>query len=245
MSTITPVGAADLHVHRLYGEYAGLPVGVVTQCAQHADALQQLTWQACPGADRAAKACAYHEGHEADVFAQLHRTSSRAQRRHEHERSGLAGWLAESGDAALDFGGGLGLSSSLLREAGKRVTYVDVDGPAAAFARWYFARSGQPDIELLTTPSDRVVLPAGRQWDLVLVERVLECVPDPAAVVERLAGALARGGVLYLVLESALTVTGPSARPVAVDDLLARAPALRRLQHVLCGQDGRHAFRAG
>ncbi|MBX3462253.1 MAG: class I SAM-dependent methyltransferase [Planctomycetes bacterium] len=240
MSTLAPVGIADAHVHRLYADYSGLPVGVVTQCVQHAAALQHVAWQDCGGADFAARARAFHERHEESVFLQLQRTPSRTVRRQEHDGAGVAGWLPD-GAAVLDFGGGLGLSSALLAEAGHTVTYVDVDGPAAAFARWYFAACGLAAIDVRTTPVDACELPSGRQFDLVLAERVLECVPDPVAVVERLARALRPGGTLYLVLDAA--AAGPLARPVDLGALRAGSPALRRLAPVLDAGDGRHAFR--
>ncbi|MBL9077398.1 MAG: class I SAM-dependent methyltransferase [Planctomycetes bacterium] len=242
MTTSTAVRAADAHVHRLYADYSGLPVGVVTQCVQHADTLAQLTWQACPGDDWAAKARAWHQRHEECVFLLMQRTAQRAQRRREHERTGFAGLVADAGPDVLDFGGGLGFTASLLAEAGKRVTYVDVDGPVARFAQWYLAECGPSGITVGTTPADRAELPAGRQWDLVLAERVLESVPDAGAVAERLAQALLPGGTLFVVLDDAAAT--PLQRPVDVDELLAAAPTLRRLQHVLRGDDGRHAFRA-
>lgn len=244
MSMVTSGCAADAHVHRLYGEFAGLPVGVVTQCVQHTAPLQQELWNACTGGTFAERARAYHEHHEEAVFALLHRTANRAQRRAEHEQSGLANWLEAAGDEVLDFGGGLGFSASLLRDAGKQVTYVDVDGPVAAFARWYFERCGQDDIEVHTTSVANVELPAGRQWDLVLAENVLEWLPDPIAAAERLAAAVRPGGTLFVQLD-ATAAQAPMANAVAIDDLLARCPALQRLQHVLRGDDGRHAFRAG
>lgn len=242
MSTVTPSCAADAHVHRLYGEYAGLPVGVVTQCVQHAAALQLELWHDCLGGTFAERARAYHEHHEEAVFALLQRTANRAQRRAEHEQSGFASWLEAAGDEVLDFGGGLGFSASLLRDAGKQVTYVDVDGAVTAFARWYFERCGQDDIEVHTTAVGDVELPAGRQWDLVLAENVLEWLPDPVAAVERLAAAVRRGGTLFVRLDAA---AAPMAHAVSIDELLTRSPALQRLQHVLRGDDGRHAFRAG
>jgi SAM-dependent methyltransferase len=242
MSTLVPLGTADTHVHRLYGDYAGLPVGVVTQCVQQAATLQQLIWNACPAMSWVAKARAFHEGHEEAVFALMQRTASRAQRRSEHEQSGFAGQLDEAGDDVLDFGGGLGFSASLLRDAGKNVTYVDVDGPVLAFARWYFERCDQADVELCTTSSAVADLPEGRQWDLVLAERVLEYVPDPVATVERLARAVRSGGTLFVVLDGGVEAAGALARPVAVAELLAGAPTLQGMRPVLSGEDGRYAF---
>lgn len=242
MATVATTRAADAHVHRLYGAYAGMPAGVVTQCVQHAAALQQLIWGALDG-DRAAKARVFFERHEEAVFALMQRTASRTQRRAEHQRSGLTAVLDDAGDDVLDFGGGLGFSASLLHDAGKKVTYVDVAGPVTAFAQWYFAHGEQPDIEVCTTPCARVALPAGRQWDLVLAEHVLEWLPDPVAAIERLAAAVRPGGTLFLELAGGDGAGDGMACHVDVEALLAGAPSLRAMQHVRDGDDGRHMFR--
>lgn len=242
MPTITPVRSADTHVHRLYAEYAGMPVGVVTQCVQHFASLHHVTWQACAGASWQDKASVYYEQHEDYMFDLLHRSTSRAQRKATYISDGHWTYLAGPARDVLDFGGGLGLAASLLAEVGKAVTYCDVDGPAANFAEWYFEQCGQA-IEVHRTPAREAVLPTDRRWDLVLVESVLEHVPDPAATIGRLARVVRSGGTLYLIVDP---VEPPAAQPmrrrIDVDELLAGSPELRAMHHVLRGDRGQHAF---
>jgi 2-polyprenyl-3-methyl-5-hydroxy-6-metoxy-1,4-benzoquinol methylase len=133
----------------------------------------------------------------------------------------------------------------MLRDEGKSVTYVDVDGPAARFARWYFARCGQADVEQILTPSERLVLPAGRHWDLVFSDSVIEHVPDPAGTVERLAQAVRPGGLLYLIIDAhEVSPAFPMHRHVHLAEILAGAPTLHGMQHVVHDGDGLNAWRA-
>ena len=97
----------------------------------------------------------------------------------------------------------------------------------------------------MLTPSERLVLPEGRQWDLVFSDSVIEHVPDPVGTVERLAQATRRGGLLYLIIDAhEVSPAFPMHRHVYLADLLAGAPTLRSMQHVLHEGDGLNAFRA-
>ncbi|HEX5051657.1 MAG TPA: methyltransferase [Planctomycetota bacterium] len=244
MHATTRIGLADTHVHRLYSDFAGLPVGVVTQCVQHHATFNQVSWQECPGATFAEKAATYYEEHEECLFDLLHSSSGRASRRAGYVKDGHWSCFTGGGPTVLDFGGGLGQTASLLHEDGKHVTYCDVDGPTARFAAWFFERCHQNEIEVLLTSSHRVELPARRQWDLVLAEAVLECVPDPVGTAECLAKVVAPGGLLYLIADRPEAVASrPMRRPIAVADLLAGAPSLRAMEQVR-SDDGCDVFRA-
>lgn len=143
----------------------------------------------------------------------------------------------------MEFGGGLGLACSLFRDLGRRVTYVDIDGATSRFARWYFERTGQSDIEFLLTPQDELALPEGRQWDFVFSDAVIEHLIDPAPIVDRLARAVRPGGVLYLIIDAHnVTPAFPMHRHVYMDEILERAPALRAMKRVLHDGDGLNAF---
>ncbi|MGE3354134.1 MAG: class I SAM-dependent methyltransferase [Planctomycetota bacterium] len=234
----------DTHVYQLYAEYTNQPVELIAECARNFGNFNQVAWQECAGADWQAKAKVFYERSDEYLFDLLYGSQTRAQRREVYRRFGHWGWLERAGRTAMEFGGGLGFSCSLLRELGKQVTYVDVDGPAARFARWYFERTGQ-DVEVLLTPSDRVVLPSARQWDLVFSDSVIEHVPDPAATVERLAQATAPGGLLYLIIDAhEVSAAFPMHRHVHLEELLAGAPSLRAMEHVLHSGDTLNAFRA-
>jgi SAM-dependent methyltransferase len=236
--------AADASLLQVYSDYAGIPLPLLESCVRNFGSFNQVAWQECEGGDWEAKAKVFYERSNEYLFDLLAGSPSKAHRRAVLERYGHWQWLSAAGPDALEFGGGLGVTCSLLRDAGKRVTYVDVDGPAARFARWYFERLGQRDIEIALVPSDRTVLPAGRQWDLVYSESVIEHLPDPPATVEALARAVRPGGLLYLIIDAhEVSPAFPMHRHVHLAELLAGAPSLRAMQHVLHDGDGRNAFR--
>ena len=239
----TPV--VDEHAYKLYSEYTGIPEDLVAQAATNFGNFNLVTWNECPGESWLDKAKVYYEKNDEYLFDLLYGSQTKARRRGLYQQYGHWPWMMNTGRDVLEFGGGLGFFCSMLRDEGKRVTYVDVDGPAAKFAKWYFARCGQPDIEQILTPSDRLVLPEGRQWDLVFSDSVIEHVPDPLGTVERLARAVRPGGLLYLIIDAhEVSAAFPMHRHVHLAEILAGAPTLRTMQHVLHEGDGLNAFRA-
>lgn len=88
----------------------------------------------------------------------------------------------------LDHGGGIGDVSLELARRGHRVTYLDVDGQTKAFARWKADRE-RLDVEFA---SDLDALEG--PYDTIVSLDVLEHLPDPEPVVERLVSLLAPGG---------------------------------------------------
>jgi SAM-dependent methyltransferase len=243
MESMAPILRADAPVLRLYADYSGLPLGVVTECAQRSATLTQAVWLQCEGDSWRDKAKVFYERYEEVLFDLLQHSTSRAQRRASYERDGIWSWLAGAGATVLDFGGGLGLTSSLMCEIGKHVAYCEVDGAALRFARWYFEGNGQRDIEVVRTASATPLLPLDRRWDLVLAEAVLEHVVDPVATIEALAQVVHSGGLLYLAI-ALPEPECPLRQPVAVADLIAGSPALRAMERVLETNDGRFVFRA-
>src|SRR5436190_4433835 len=163
MPQSTAVRGADAHVHRLYAEHTGLPVGMVTQCATNHASMVEAAWHAHPGASRADKARTFYAQCDDYVFDLLHHASTRERHRAAFGEDHVWPWLAGAGPTALDFGGGLVLGASALAQAGKQVTYADVNGAAARFASWLFDLAGQR-VELLRGAAAPEV-PAGRQWD--------------------------------------------------------------------------------
>ncbi len=235
----------DEHAYKLYAEYTGLPEELIAQAAQNFGNFNQVTWNECHGEGWTDKAKVYYETNDEYLFDLLYGSQTKARRRAIYQQYGHWPWMVGAGPDVLEFGGGLGFCCSLLRDAGKRVTYVDVNGPAARFAKWYFARCGQTDIEQILTPSDRLVLPEGRQWDLVFSDGVIEHVPDPGATVERLARAVRPGGLIYLIIDAhEVSPAFPMHRHVHLDEILAGAPTLRGMQHVRHDGDVLNAWRA-
>lgn len=76
-------------------------------------------------------------------------------------------------------------------------------------------------------------------------DSVIEHVPDPAGTVETLARAVRPGGLLYLIIDAhEVSAAFPMHRHVHLSEILAGAPTLRTMQHVLHQGDGLNAFRA-
>ncbi|MEZ6035956.1 MAG: methyltransferase domain-containing protein [Planctomycetota bacterium] len=224
--TIAAVGA-DAHPHRLYAEHAGLPIGVVTQCAQNHGVMAQEAWLDLGGTGRAERVVRFQERGEESLFDLLSREPTRQARLERYQETGVWAEWAAAGPDVLDFGGGLGATSALLAEAGKSVRYVDLEGAVARFAEWYLVECGGPHVSVAHTPGDTPRLP-GDRFDLVLVENVLEYVADPGMVVEALVRALAPAGQLWIRLDPRpASPCEPHRRELDLDALLARAPALR------------------
>ncbi len=244
MVPTTQAVRADEHLHRLYADYAALPVGIVTQCAQNHAAMVHAAWLELPGRTWAERARAFYEDGEECLFDLLSQDPSREARLGAREADGSWAWWKGAGPRVLDYGGGLGLTSSLLRDAGKQVTYVDVDGAIARFASWFFTGAGQADVEVVTGGAVDVAVPRERTFDLVLAENVLEHVTDPVALVEALVRATGTQGLLCLRVDPRpATLAEPQRRELSVEQLLRRSAALRALEHVQCSDDGRHVFR--
>jgi len=244
ISTPRPI-TADTDSFTLYSEYTGVPPELVAECAANFQAFNQVTWDECAGDSWHDKAKVYYERHEEYLFDLLYGSRSKARRRQIYEEWGHWPKMAAEGPDVMEFGGGLGFTCSLLRDEGRTVTYCDVDGPASRFARWYFDRVGQNDIEILLTPSEQVVLPEDRQWDLIFSDSVIEHVPDPAATVDRLARATKPGGLLYLIIDAHEVSPGfPMHQHICIDELIAASPALRQMEHAIAEGDTLNAFRA-
>src|SRR4051794_20482790 len=96
----------------------------------------------------------------------------------------------------LDLGCWVGYLLAEARERGWDVTGVEPSAFAASFARDHL---GLPIIQadLFSAP-----LPE-RGFDAIVLGDVIEHLPEPAAALERIAGLLAPGGVLYLALPDA------------------------------------------
>lgn len=247
MTTTSPTRAAitaDTDSFALYAEYTGIAPELVAECAANFRAFNVVTWQECPGASWHDKAKVYYERHDEYLFDLLYGSRSKARRQAIYEQFGHWPKMRAEGPDVMEFGGGLGFTCSLLRDQGRNVTYCDVDGPASRFARWYFERAGQDDVEVLLTPSAELVLPEDRQWDLIFSDSVIEHVPDPAATVDRLARATRPGGLLYLIIDAHEVSPGfPMHQHVNIDELIAASPTLQGMQREIADGDTLNAFR--
>jgi SAM-dependent methyltransferase len=234
----------DHDLIELFAEYSGLPVDDVRRGVDAYTAFNAADWDDTPGQTWKQRAEAFYAGAHGYVFDLIHGNRSKEHLLGIWKRFDHLEWIEKSGPQVLEFGGGTGIACSLFRDLGRAVTYLDVPGPVSDFARWYFQRTGQDDIEMLMTPTDRVVLPAGRQWDFVFTDAVLEHLVDPAAAVEVLSRATRPGGILYLIIDAHnVGPAFPMHRHVYLDELLAGAPTLRDMDHLVHDGDGYNVFR--
>ncbi len=93
----------------------------------------------------------------------------------------------------LTYGDGIGCDSLYLTQAGHRVTYCDLGELSRRFAQELFAVAGMP----FESRHDLDALPA-ESYDAIVCLDVLEHVPEPANLVEKLARCLKPGGILIV-----------------------------------------------
>lgn len=108
-------------------------------------------------------------------------------------------WLLKflvRGRRFLDIGCNIGCAVEAARRNGFDATGLELDTAAVAIARKHF-----PHNRFIA--GTVVALPPGSQFDLVYCTEVIEHVPDPAGFVQRLAGAVAPSGVLFLTTPDA------------------------------------------
>lgn len=96
----------------------------------------------------------------------------------------------------LDYGGGPGDLSIKLAEKGLNVTYVEIQGITMDFARWLFERRGYKNkIEVLDVEKDEEKI-WGKEYDTIICIDVIEHIPHPRIVLERMARCLRNKGRL-------------------------------------------------
>lgn len=96
----------------------------------------------------------------------------------------------------LDYGGGIGDLSIKLAEKGLNVTYADVNGKNMEFAKWLFKKRGR-EIEVLDVEKDEEKI-WGEEYDTVVCIDVIEHIPCPEIVLERIARSLKKYGSLII-----------------------------------------------
>lgn len=90
----------------------------------------------------------------------------------------------------LDFGGGLGFFANAFAQHYPAVTLFDLDATARAFAREQFADRFRVVDKAKDAFAD--------QYDLILLNQVIEHVPDPVTFLSYFRGVLAPGGLLIV-----------------------------------------------
>ncbi|MEJ7786234.1 MAG: class I SAM-dependent methyltransferase [Solirubrobacteraceae bacterium] len=94
--------------------------------------------------------------------------------------------------SVLDVGSGLGVFPARMKEAGWRATALDPDARAIAHARDH--------IGVDAVQADFMAPGELSRYDLVTLNKVLEHVEDPVAMLRRAHAALAEGGTVYIEL---------------------------------------------
>ena len=104
--------------------------------------------------------------------------------------------VAEEGASGtvLDVGSGLGVFPARMKEAGWTVTALDPDARAIEHSRAYVG------VDAVQTDFMADPAPQLGRYDLVTLNKVLEHVPDPAAMLARTGDFLVPGGTVYLEL---------------------------------------------
>lgn len=97
-----------------------------------------------------------------------------------------------SGDV-LDYGGGIGDLCLKLAEKGLNVTYGDVSGVTFEFAKWLFKRRGY-NIEVIDLEKKAL----SKHYDTIICIDVIHQIPQPGAVLERMASSLNKDGKLII-----------------------------------------------
>lgn len=111
-------------------------------------------------------------------------------------RSWMLDYLADGEKRVLNIliiGDGLGLDSMCLSQLGHRVTYFEVPGCVAAFARKVFAE-GRSKVTVVT---DKRRIPMG-EYDVVVCLDVLEHIPNVSTFVKTIADYLRSDGLLIV-----------------------------------------------
>lgn len=234
----------DHDLFALFAEYSGLPLERVVELTQNYAVVNGHHWSQCSGDSWHERALEFYKLAEGYVFDLLNGNRSKQHLIEVYKRFAHWPWFERSGPEVLEFGGGLGVSCSIMRDLGRTVTYLDIDAAPSQFARWYFEHTNQQDIEVLLTPIERLVLPEGRQWDFIYSDSVIEHLVDPGGTVDTLAKAVRPGGVLYLLIDAhEVNEAFPMHRHIYIDELLQQAPALRKMEHVVHQGDGYNIFR--
>lgn len=131
----------------------------------------------------------------------------------------------QPGEETLEYGGGSGYGAALMAAMGTKATLLEPDEAALALARAAFVQPGVPAAELVAS------LPAGRQFDAVLVSGACETQPESLFRHVRQGGRLiaiegiGRSARVMLYRKAGESMSG---RPV----FDAAAPALREFRKV-------------
>lgn len=125
------------------------------------------------------------------IFSLAYWHMSRGQRRFRREVVRL------SRGEVLDYGGGIGDLTLALAQAGLKVTYADIGGRTFDFARWLLKRHGYTSVTMLDAQRDEERIWA-TEWDTIICIDVIEHVPHPDQLLEKMAASVKDNGALII-----------------------------------------------
>ena len=96
----------------------------------------------------------------------------------------------------LDYGGGIGDLSIKIAEKGLNVTYADLNGEYMKFAKWLFKNRGKDNITVLDVEDQEKVW--SKEYDTIVCIDVIEHIPHPKVVLEKMAKHLKNNGRLII-----------------------------------------------
>jgi len=191
-----------------FAEFSGLPVAAVEQAVADYHRRNAVEWNGLPASTFAERARAFYQTSQNYAFDLLHanpRPDAVIAKLDAIDPRIFRAIAEHPGTTFLEFGGGLGVFCEIVARRGKRVHYLDIDGPVSAFARWRFAKYGL-DIAYLRAETGRIHVPG--RYDAVYTDAVLEHMPPPQQeeAAEAIGGAVAPGGALAFLVDA----SGPS-----------------------------------
>ncbi len=187
-------------VVRDYAEYSGLPLPRIVEALGDFRRLNREEWESLPGSwpERAERFYAVSRNYVFDLLRGNPSRKAVLENLERFEPRIMKTFREHPGKTFLDFGGGTGVFCQIMAGLGKEVTYLDLDGPVAAFAAWRFRKLGL-GVERLVAQPHAFRLP--RDFDLIFSDAVFEHLIDPAGTARELGRHLAPGGFFGLLVD--------------------------------------------
>jgi 2-polyprenyl-3-methyl-5-hydroxy-6-metoxy-1,4-benzoquinol methylase/spore maturation protein CgeB len=144
-------------------------------------------------------------------------------------------WIAGQvrGETVLDVGCSEGILALLLAREGLRVTGIDVNRQALAYARELLSAE-RPEVQarVKLIEADFFTCPINQTFDTVVLGEILEHVVTPQRLLERAAACLAPGGRLVLTTPMGLAPAAEHKRSYVLSDVVALLKGRLQISHL-------------
>lgn len=184
-----------------YAEFSGLPVTEVETRLNSYKSLTKNEWERLPEGDFGERAKVFYERSSyyiCDILWANTSTRELVDKLDGYTPKILNSIRETAGTKLIEFGGGTGAFCEIAARMGKDVTYLDIPGQPAEFAKWRFAKYDLPVTIRLTTPG---VLELDENYDVVFTDAVLEHLDDPYTPTRTLADHLNPGGTFVMLVD--------------------------------------------